>query len=300
VNMSSDSELNYAIQASTDLLRVVVKPRGVDVPPSAPFRAAPFPFPAFGRFGGRGGSRGFHGPFYAPGAPNAPTDAPVIGEQSPFPFRGHGFERFGGRGDFGHRHVERDCNKPSEKAEKADKLVARHVKDVTIPDGTQLVPRVPFVKIWRVRNEGVEWPEGCRLLFVSRHRGDIMGAPEFVPVEGKVAPGAEVDISVNMIAPEKPGHYNGFWKMSTADGKKFGQRLWVSIQVLGASSSSSSDEILETGKFDDLIKQIQEMGFDFPKRKVERLLRKYGGNIDAVAEALMKKAAKKGSERKRH
>jgi len=37
---------------------------------------------------------------------------------------------------------------------------AEFVKDVTIPDGTEMTPNQPFTKTWRYRNSGnVEWGE---------------------------------------------------------------------------------------------------------------------------------------------
>jgi hypothetical protein len=219
--------------------------------------------------------------------------------------RGFAMRGKGGRGcrgktpyDLEHRGRGRDREEKSWKEKKdrkeckergfgKDKLIARHVKDVTIMEGTSILPGTPFTKTWRIRNEGVEWPEGCRLLFVSRRGGDIMGAPDFVPIEGKVAPGAEIDVSVQMVAPKEAGKYVGFWRLSDAEGKKFGQRFSVAI-VVGAPSSSEEEP---TGKFlsgayDDLVKQLEQMGFGAKPRRIERLLVKHGGNVTSVAEIL--------------
>jgi hypothetical protein len=110
-------------------------------------------------------------------------------------------------------------------------LYARFVKHVTVPDGTEFAANETFVKTWRFRNEGaMAWPPECSLMFISKLTGDQMSAPDFTPVGSLVNPGAEVDISVGMIAPPKPGHYQAYFRLSYGP-KKFGQRVWVKINV---------------------------------------------------------------------
>jgi len=107
-------------------------------------------------------------------------------------------------------------------------LLARFVSDVTIPDGVEIAGNTKFTKIWRLRNEGTsKWPERCSLIFTD---GEKMGAniETLVP---SIAPGEEVDISVDMIAPAAPGKYVGYYRMATAEGSRFGHRIWVEITV---------------------------------------------------------------------
>jgi hypothetical protein len=171
------------------------------------------------------------------------------------------------------------------------KLVARHVKDVTIEDGTEIPPNTPFTKTWSIRNEGAAWPAGCRLMYISRH-GDRMGGPDFVPipVEGPVQPGQVVDVSVPLVSPAQPGRYVGFWRLCTPEDRKFGQRLWVSIVV--PSNSSSSDEQAQQGlpgKYQELADVVADMGFDVKKSIIVRLLNKKDGDVDKVVKILTKR-----------
>ena len=41
----------------------------------------------------------------------------------------------------------------------------------------------------------------------------------------------ELDIAVDFRAPESPGRYISYWRMASPSGQKFGQRVWVLIQV---------------------------------------------------------------------
>jgi hypothetical protein len=171
------------------------------------------------------------------------------------------------------------------------KLVARHVKDVTVEDGMKVAASSSFVKTWRVRNEGAPWPAGCSLLFLNKHGGDSMSAPEKVLVEGPVGTNQEVDISVSLVAPAKPGRYTGYWKMCSPDGRKFGQRMWVTIVVPSLGSSSSEGE-KEADRYEALVDSVLAMGFDVKRHRVFRLLQKHNGDVALVCQALSDKASK--------
>lgn len=110
---------------------------------------------------------------------------------------------------------------------------ASFVSDVSVPDGTRMSPGQSFTKTWRLRNSGsCAWATGYMVVFVQ---GDAMGAPAAVPLSGPVAPGATVDIAVDMRAPTLEGSYTGYWKLRNAAGEQFGtgadQAFFVQIEV---------------------------------------------------------------------
>jgi len=112
-------------------------------------------------------------------------------------------------------------------------LAARFVSDVAIFDGTQMAPGTKFTKIWRLKNTGeVPWPPGTQIIFVG---GDQMGAALTVPLarSSPVQPGEEVDVSVDLIAPQEHGRYVGYWRLTGPMGrKKWGQKVWTHIHVV--------------------------------------------------------------------
>jgi len=118
------------------------------------------------------------------------------------------------------------------------KYLARFVADVTIEDGSILKPAERFNKVWRMRNSGEEaWPEETFLAFVG---GDRLGAAvEQIPLTRSVQPQEEVDLAVEMTAPEQPGRYTGYWRLVTPNGR-FGQRVWVDILVNPAPATAPS------------------------------------------------------------
>lgn len=113
---------------------------------------------------------------------------------------------------------------------------AEFVNDVTVPDGTVFLPGDTFVKTWRLRNSGsCTWTTDYVVVFDT---GDAMGGPATFPIStASVPPGAEVDLSINLTAPESPGTYRGNWKLRNPAGEVFGTGsqgdapFWVEIKV---------------------------------------------------------------------
>jgi len=120
-------------------------------------------------------------------------------------------------------------------------LSSRFVSDKSLPDGAKVQPGHKFTKTWTLRNDGpTAWPETAALVFV---KGDRLHEDD-VKLVGAVEPGAEVDVSVEMIAPEPTGRYVSFWRVSAvgeAERRRnrppliggFGQRVWLQIVVDG-------------------------------------------------------------------
>ncbi|OGO27178.1 MAG: hypothetical protein A2136_11400 [Chloroflexi bacterium RBG_16_54_11] len=106
---------------------------------------------------------------------------------------------------------------------------ATFVADVTIPDNSVINPGAAFVKTWRLQNAGTTtWTTAYSLVFVS---GEQMGTITSVPLAQSVAPGTQVDVSVNMLAPTASGTYQGWWKMKNAAGQFFNDSVYVLIKV---------------------------------------------------------------------
>jgi len=140
------------------------------------------------------------------------------------------------------------------------KLNARFVKHVTCDDESSTYgPGDRFFKTWRFRNDGgLKWPTMIQLLFVSKLTGDSMGGPEELPVffPEQIEIGREIDISVPLIAPQRPGEYTGFWKLADETGKKFGQRVRVRIHVAELDPRSTLNEQQKA-----MLQELEESGF---------------------------------------
>jgi hypothetical protein len=119
-----------------------------------------------------------------------------------------------------------------------DKAAAGHPIDVTIPDGTVMNPGERFSKTWRLENAGsCTWTRVYALTFFS---GNSLDAFQTNPLAQPVEPGKQIDVTVDMQAPETPGVYQSNWMLSNEEGQLFGigpngdAPFWVKIEVVPA------------------------------------------------------------------
>jgi len=136
-----------------------------------------------------------------------------------------------------------------------DEPRAAFVEDVTFPDGSTVAPNQTLVKTWVMKNVGNDqWPVGTQLVFLG-------GA--VTPTDAKALesislaqPGEAVQLSVEVRTPARAGHHMGYFRLTTADGRKFGHRIWVDVNVDASavapsasvsaepSSAASADRVL--------------------------------------------------------
>ncbi len=108
--------------------------------------------------------------------------------------------------------------------------------DITVPDDTIFEPGEAFSKTWRLKNAGsCAWTSEYAVIFFS---GDSFGASHTIQLSGPVLPGNTVDLTIDMMAPQKAGTYQSNWELSDALGKLFGlgpggdAPFWVRIVVV--------------------------------------------------------------------
>jgi hypothetical protein len=108
--------------------------------------------------------------------------------------------------------------------------------DITIPDGTRLEPGQSFSKTWRLVNLGhCTWTNEYSLMWFS---GNSLGSPGSQALRSEVAPAESVDITIDLVAPQRPGIYQGNWMLKGTNGEIFGigpdgrAPFWVKIEVI--------------------------------------------------------------------
>ena len=102
--------------------------------------------------------------------------------------------------------------------------------DVTIPDGTPMTPGQDFVKTWKIKNTGIcTWDTSYKPIFSYSSPPNQRMSAHPVPLAALVAPGQEVDVSVQFKAPTTPGEYAGYWQMVNAKGIPFGKKDYILI-----------------------------------------------------------------------
>lgn len=126
-----------------------------------------------------------------------------------------------------------------------DELSAKFVSHLTVADHNAVSPASTFIKAWRVQNTSrIAWPEGVRLVCVGGHPLGLSEEGHPVPA---VAPGDTVDISVKLTAPPYPGRNVGYFRLVTADGTRFGHRLWCDLVVDNSNVASVLKALRESG-----------------------------------------------------
>jgi hypothetical protein len=107
---------------------------------------------------------------------------------------------------------------------------ALFITDVTVEDGSEFIPGETFDKVWRIKNTGsCTWNSNYDLVFDS---GDDLGGEDGTSLQGQISPGSQVDITLELTAPDTPGSYKGIWQLRNASGVIFTYGgLWVDIVV---------------------------------------------------------------------
>jgi hypothetical protein len=125
--------------------------------------------------------------------------------------------------------------KKAMKAKNSKGLNSKFLEDKNLPDGSKLAPGTVFSKNWRVANCGAsKWPAGTRLQHVD---GELCGNETCCAVP-QLEPGQQGELCLdNIIAPAESGSYKSFWRLSTADGEKYGDRLWFDVSVVDTDGS---------------------------------------------------------------
>ena len=115
--------------------------------------------------------------------------------------------------------------------------IAAFITDVTVPDGKEFDPGTKFVKTWRLLNDGsCTWNRNYKIYFVSGDRMSGEKSQQLTSID--VPPGASIDVSVELQAPDDPGTYQGYWGLKNTNGLAFGvgpagKSFYVQIKVVG-------------------------------------------------------------------
>ena len=129
-----------------------------------------------------------------------------------------------------------------------------YITDVSIPDGQQIFPGVPFTKTWRLRNDGTcIWTPDYILAFDS---GTPMSAATMQYLGQTVNPGDTADISVNLVSPADPGNYQGNWQLKTPQGIDIGDPVWVRITVPNPQVSPNATPTVDYGPVQQTVKPV--------------------------------------------
>ncbi|MCX6044907.1 MAG: transporter substrate-binding domain-containing protein, partial [Chloroflexi bacterium] len=112
-----------------------------------------------------------------------------------------------------------------------------YVADLNLDDKNMTAPPVmalgqDFAKSWRLRNSGTcAWEPDFQLVYVNGNRAEAAMGGSPLAIGQRVEPGATVDLTVSLRAPQSYGAFQGFWMLRDNTGKLFGETIWVGIQI---------------------------------------------------------------------
>jgi hypothetical protein len=100
---------------------------------------------------------------------------------------------------------------------------ASFLGDASVPDNSPIAPNAPFIKIWRLRNDGnCAWGPGYALHSLVFLGGTPMGAQPSMELPQVVQPGQTVEVSVPLVSPGLAGTYRAEWKLRADSGQLIG------------------------------------------------------------------------------
>ena len=102
------------------------------------------------------------------------------------------------------------------------------VSDITIPDGSVVLPGDALDKRWEVQNTGsCNWDPSYSLRLIS---GAGLGVADQLPLVPAIA-GEIAEIRVEFSAPADPGYYLTEWQVHDANENPFGDSIIIEIVV---------------------------------------------------------------------
>ena len=114
------------------------------------------------------------------------------------------------------------------------------VKDVTIPDGTNVSAGQKFTKTWEIKNNGTcTWNKNYTVVFYG---GTQLAADTIYNfTDTDIEPGENVQISVEMTAPTTTGEYISYWILRNDLGQNYfvdGSSIYVEI-IVGTAKTAT-------------------------------------------------------------
>jgi len=96
----------------------------------------------------------------------------------------------------------------------------RYIKDLTIPDGSEVLEGEKITKRWLITNEGsCNWDQSYSLQLIS---GLALGAKKYQLLY-PARQGSRAILEISFTAPDNPGRYNSWWQAFDSKGKRLSE-----------------------------------------------------------------------------
>lgn len=106
------------------------------------------------------------------------------------------------------------------------------VSDLTVPDGSEILPGMLVDKRWQVENTGTcNWNNLYRLKWIAGAELGLQTEQALFPARS----GTESMIRIRFEAPQEPGSYRSAWQAYSPTGEPFGDPIFIEIVVIPQS-----------------------------------------------------------------
>ncbi|GEM_PF-4294631 len=134
------------------------------------------------------------------------------------------------------------ANAPSDQSV-TDNSVPYQANVAVAPPEAVAAPEERVVQTWKVVNTGnTAWTGQDRLVLQP---GSKVAAPRQMPLPA-VPPGGSAEITVPITLPAAPGTVSAIWRLTTADGRQFGDPLRFTARVNAAANTFSPYWVVTT------------------------------------------------------
>jgi hypothetical protein len=108
----------------------------------------------------------------------------------------------------------------------------QYMKDVTLPDGTEVAGSSEIIKTWQVKNLGpCTWNKNYHIIFGWGGIGTNWNTLHPVAFPASVLPGESLEITIDLDGPSKAGDYSAAFRLQNDKGYNFGDPLTIVITV---------------------------------------------------------------------
>jgi len=148
---------------------------------------------------------------------------------------------------------------------------ATFVRDVTLPDGTEVFAGAVYRKVWCVRNDSAERWSAVRVQYVGGKGCSTIGFGSASVPDTEAC--EEVEVEVPIVVPNVRGRLCGFFKLVDANGQRFGPRLWVDVTCVGPDPKSTiADPMAVQERARALVPRLESLGFRNRGKVLESVL----------------------------
>jgi len=127
-----------------------------------------------------------------------------------------------------------------------------------------LKPGSVYTKTWSLKNVGPSaWPAGTKLTFLGGSVSFKGSASESDSIVVPSAPAGDiVHVSIDIVVPDEEGRYRGTFRLQTADGYRFGPRIWLDFTAANETAAQPTATATATANANLMDSVVMEQKYE--------------------------------------